>query len=302
MQGTQTLSNLYEASKEERASCSTQKQHYRCAFISDVHIGTKDCKAAQLNDFLKHYKFDKIYLVGDIFDGWRMRSGVHWEKSFNRVISRILKLSKKGVEIHYITGNHDEFLRKYANNRFENIKLLNRCDHLTADQRKLLVIHGDQFEGVTRCNKLLKMLGDHGYELLMKLNRGYNYLRQKSGYGYWSFSGFLKDHIKRAQKYIRDYEEAVAHGCKRQGYDGVICGHIHQAALKKIDGIDYYNTGDWVESCTAIIEDFDGSMHLMSWLDDPAQHEMQRLRRKKLRKKRRDNKAFAARLGKTKTA
>lgn len=289
MNRSTNINDLYKDAKQFDASAQSntpQEKHYRCAFISDVHIGTKDCKAAHLNDFLKHYSFDRIYLVGDIFDGWRMASGVYWHKSFNRLISRILKLSKKGVQIYYITGNHDEFLRKYANNRFENIKLLNRVDHLTADKRRLLVIHGDQFEGVTHCNRFLKLIGDHGYEFLMRLNRGYNFIRQRSGYGYWSFSGFLKDHIKRAQKYISDYEVAVAYGCKKQGYDGVICGHIHQAAAKNIEGIEYFNTGDWVESCTAVVEDFDGKMKLIHWLDDPAHFQIMSNRQQKLKKHR----------------
>lgn len=242
---------------------------YRAIFISDVHLGTRDCKAGQLNAFLKQYPCEHLYLVGDIFDGWKMRSGVFWNASFNRLLRRILKLSKKGVPITYITGNHDEFLRKYANNDFDNIRVCNRAVHTTADNRRLLVIHGDQFEGVARCSRWLRHIGDHGYCLLMFLNRWFNRLRAKYGYGYWSFSGFLKQHINRAQTYIKDYEHAVAYGARKQGFDGVVCGHIHHAAYRRLLDIDYYNTGDWVESCTAVVEDFSGQMQVKYWLDDP---------------------------------
>ncbi len=242
---------------------------YRAMFISDVHLGSKDCKAVELNAFLKQYRCDRLYLVGDIFDGWKMRAGIFWTADFNRVLRRLLKLAKHGVQITYITGNHDEFLRKYANNSFDNIDLCNRAVHVTADNRRLLVIHGDQFEGVARCSRLLRHIGDHGYAFLMLLNRWYNRLRVKYGYGYWSFAGFLKRHINRAQQYINDYEHAVAYGAQKQGFDGVVCGHIHHAASRKILGIDYFNTGDWVESCTAIVEDDNGQLQVKYWLQDP---------------------------------
>ncbi len=232
-----------------------------------MHLGTKDCKAEQLNDFLKHHRAEKIYLVGDIIDGWKMKSGIFWKQEFTRVLRRLLTLSKKGVQIDYITGNHDEFLRRFANNRFDNIHLYNRVIHTTADGRKLLVIHGDQFDSVARCHHWLKFLGDKGNDLLMFLNRGYNLLREKYGHGYWSLAGYLKNHIPQAQRYIQDYEQGVAYAAEKQGFDGVVCGHIHHAANKKIGNIDYYNTGDWVESCTALAEDFDGKIHLIHWRD-----------------------------------
>ncbi len=242
---------------------------FRAIFISDIHIGTKDCKAAHLNNFLKHYSCEQLYLVGDIFDGWRMKSGIYWHKSFNRLIHRVLKLAKKGTPVYYITGNHDEFLRKYANSRFDRIILCNRKMHTTRAGKKILVIHGDQFESVTRCTKWLKYIGDVGYDWLMTVNRACNYLRAKYGYGYWSFAAFLRQHLKRARQYIEDYERAVAHGAKRHGYDGVICGHIHHPADKEIENIRYLNTGDWVESCTAVVEDFNGELRLIHWYDDP---------------------------------
>ncbi len=260
------------------------KTHHRSIFISDLHLGTKDCKANELVEFLKYNSCDHLYLVGDIFDGWRMRSGLYWNKSFNRVIRHILKRSKNGTPVVYITGNHDEFLRKYANSQFDTIKLKNRATHVSADNKRYLIIHGDQFEGVTHCSRALKYIGDVGYEFLMLLNRGFNALRARWGYGYWSFAAFLKTHIKRAKTYIHDYEEAVAHGAAKQGFDGVICGHIHHAAHKEIHGISYLNTGDWVESCTAVVEDVNGQFALVHWLDSPTHQ--QRCARKAEKKKR----------------
>jgi UDP-2,3-diacylglucosamine pyrophosphatase LpxH len=249
-----------------------QKEQYRSIWISDVHLGTKDCRADLLIEFLKNYQCDRLYLVGDIIDGWKMKSGIHWKKSYTRVIRRVLKMAKQGIPVYYITGNHDEFLRKYANSSLDNIYLVNRFDHITADNRRLLVIHGDQFDGVTRCSKWLRHVGDAGYEILMFLNRCYNRWRAKTNRGYWSLAGFLKQHIRRAKTYIHDYEHAVVYACKKQDYDGVICGHIHHAAAKKIDGLDYYNTGDWVESCTALTEDKQGNIKLIHWLNErPAQ-------------------------------
>lgn len=242
---------------------------YKALWISDVHLGTKDCKADRLMDFLKNNHAERIYLVGDIVDGWNMRKGVYWNRDFNRVLRRLLTLSKRGVRIEYITGNHDEFLRRFANNSFDNIRLVNRAIHTTADGRQLLVIHGDQFDGVARCHGLLKFFGDRGNALLMKLNRAYNRLRERYNLGYWSLATFIKTRLPRARTYIEDYENGVAQAAAKQGYDGVICGHIHVAASKKLAGIDYYNCGDWVDSCTALAEDSDGKIHLLSWQQAP---------------------------------
>ncbi len=262
-----TRTNNTKASSHKKAI-----GNYRSLFISDVHLGTKDCKAKQLSEFLKATQCEQLYLVGDIFDGWRMKSGVYWHKSFNRVIRQILKCSKSGTPVFYITGNHDEFLRKYANMQFDNIHVLNRATHVSANKKRYLVIHGDQFEGVTRCSKLLKYIGDIGYEFLMMLNRLFNKARARWGLGYWSFAAFLKTHINRAKTYIHDYEIAVSTGAKKQGFDGVICGHIHHATKKMIHDIEYLNTGDWVESCTAVAEDFEGRFHLIHWLNSDIHH------------------------------
>lgn len=284
---TERLKHIQPNSEQKRQKHRLKNTHlkaqWRSVFISDVHLGTKDCKASALNQFLKYHPAQNLYMVGDILDGWKMRGGVYWKPAFSRVVKRIFKLSKMGVKITYITGNHDEFLRKYANNRFENISLVNKATHITANNQRLLIIHGDQFEGVARASGLLRFIGDHGYELLMFLNRQFNRLRAQFDLGYWSFSGFLKTHLQRAQRYINDYEQAVAYGAQKQGYDGVICGHIHQACSRTIDGVAYYNTGDWVESCTAIVEDFDGNLSLIKWLDDPRYKAFKKI--KKQRKK-----------------
>ncbi len=239
--------------------------NYRSIFISDVHLGTKDCKADLLNQFLKVHRCDSLYIVGDFIDGWKMRKKVHWKKSYTRIIRKILKMSKRGVKIYYITGNHDEFLRKFANNRFDNIHLINTMTHVSADKKEFVVMHGDQFDGVTRAHRILKWIGDWGYDFLMFLNRLYNRVRAKYGYGYWSLAGYLKSHIKRAQTYIGDYEDAASHYAEKNNYDGIICGHIHHSALKTINNVCYYNTGDWVESCTALVEDFDGNFSIIDW-------------------------------------
>ncbi len=284
--------HLYKHMEDTPPGRGTSQTHFRSIFVSDVHLGTKDCKANELNTFLKHYSCDNLYLVGDIFDGWKMRSGVYWHASFNKILRRLLKLSKRGVKIYYVTGNHDEFLRKYANNTFENMTLINRHIHTTADNRKLLVIHGDQFENVTRCSKSLKWMGDVGYEFLMWVNRWCNRFRARYGQGYWSFSGYLKKHIQRAQQYILDYENAVAYGAHKQAFDGVVCGHIHHAAIKRLHEVDYYNTGDWVESCTAVVESHDGQMRLLHWLEDSNRQRL--LHARKLRKARQKNTTLAS--------
>ncbi len=266
----------FNAAKKAKA-----KAEWRSVFISDIHLGTKDCKAAALNQFLKYHSCENLYLVGDILDGWKMKKGIHWRPAFSRVIKRLLKMAKSGTRVTYITGNHDEFLRKYANRTIEGITLTNKATHTTASGRRILIIHGDQFEGVTHCSKALRYIGDFGYDFLMFSNRQFNRLRAQLGYGYWSFSGFLKQHIQRAQAYIKDYERVVAYGAKKQGFDGVICGHIHHAASKEIEGIQYYNTGDWVESCTALLEDFEGNITLIHWLQDPRYITYKQLKKKR---------------------
>lgn len=237
----------------------------RTVWISDVHMGTRDCKAKLLDDFLRHHPCETLYLVGDIIDGWQMRKKIHWTRDCTKLVRRLLKLAKSGTTIYYITGNHDEFLRRFANHRFDNIHILNRHTYTTADGRRLLILHGDQFDGVARCHGLLKFVGDKGCDFLMALSRIYNKARYRMGYDYWSLSSFVKQRIPRATRYINDYEAGAAMACKKQGFDGIVCGHIHQPAMKEINGVEYYNTGDWVESCSALMEDSNGKIGLRFW-------------------------------------
>jgi UDP-2,3-diacylglucosamine pyrophosphatase LpxH len=270
---TENTPSLINANQDSvPLTLSSKRQHrVRAIFVSDVHLGTKDSKAQLLNEFLKHYRCETLYLVGDILDGWKMRTGIYWISDFNKVIRRLLKMSKRGVKVMYITGNHDEFLRKHANNRFDNIHLINRCEHTSVSGSRFLVLHGDQFESVTHAHRWLHYVGDFGYDFLMWANRLFNRWRARYGYGYWSFAGYLKQHLHTAQKYIDLYEDAVAQGAHKGGYHGVICGHIHQAAHKQLHGVTYMNTGDWVESCTAVVEELDGTMRLVFWLRERQQ-------------------------------
>ena len=239
--------------------------HYRTIWISDLHLGTKGCQAEKLARFLKKNSCDRLYLVGDIIDGWRMRKGGYWPQSHTNVIRRILTLAKRGTEVIYVIGNHDEFLRRYDEASFGNIALTNEAIHQTADGRRLLVIHGDQFDTVVRCHRWVAHLGDIAYETLLVVNRWYNQLRRLLGYDYWSLSSFLKHKVKRAVSYISDYEEVLAHECRRRGLQGVVCGHIHHPEMRHIGEIEYLNCGDWVESCSALVERQDGQIELIDW-------------------------------------
>jgi UDP-2,3-diacylglucosamine pyrophosphatase LpxH len=246
------------------------KRRVRTIWISDTHLGSKGCKAAFLLDFLKAHRCETLYLVGDIIDGWRMQKSIYWPQTHSNVLRRILTLSKRGTKVVYVTGNHDEFLRKFSNNVFGNIHLVDRAVHETRKGKRLLVIHGDEYDVIVRYHKWIALLGDAAYNLLLVLNRWYNHLRLKFGYGYWSLSAYVKQRVKQAVSFIGDYEQALADECKRGGFDGVVCGHIHHAEIRKIDGVTYHNCGDWVESCTALIETFSGSVELVHWIEELA--------------------------------
>ncbi|MEM8766059.1 MAG: UDP-2,3-diacylglucosamine diphosphatase [Pseudomonadota bacterium] len=235
------------------------KTHYRTIFLSDIHLGTKGCQADRLASFLKQHSCDQLYLVGDIIDGWRMKSsGIYWPQSHVNVIRRVLTMTKRGTEVIYVTGNHDEFLRDHSPLEFGNLKVVDEAEHRSADGRTYWVVHGDQFDVVTRYHRWLAWLGDVGYTILLEVNRLMNRLRTRFGYGYWSLSAWLKHRVKQAVNYIGDYEDALARQCHKQGNDGVICGHIHHAEISNFDGVTYMNCGDWVESCTALVEDAQG--------------------------------------------
>ncbi|MBN1378326.1 MAG: UDP-2,3-diacylglucosamine diphosphatase [Gammaproteobacteria bacterium] len=244
------------------------KRRVRAIWISDTHLGSKGCKADYLIEFLKVHRCETLYLVGDIIDGWRMKRSIYWPQSHSNVIRRILTLAKRGTKVVYITGNHDEFLRKYAEHDFGNIHLVNEALHETRTGKRFLVLHGDKFDVIVRYHKWIAVLGDIAYNLLLVLNRWYNRIRIGLGYGYWSLSNFLKHRVKQAVNFIGDYELALADECKKRGLDGVICGHIHHAEIRTIDGVEYHNCGDWVESCTALVETRSGSIELVNWIDE----------------------------------
>jgi UDP-2,3-diacylglucosamine pyrophosphatase LpxH len=241
------------------------KTHYRAIFLSDIHLGTRGCQADRLLHFLKQNTCDRLYLVGDIVDGWRMRSSIYWPQAHSDVLRRFLTLCKRGSRLVYVTGNHDEFLRKYSDLLIGNLELVDEAVHHAADGRRLLVVHGDEYDVVTRYHRWVAFLGDQGYTLLLWLNRYFNVLRNRFGYGYWSLSAWIKQRVKRAVSFISEFEEAIAHQCRKQGYDGVICGHIHHAEIRSLQGTTYMNCGDWVESCTALVEDEQGRFRILEW-------------------------------------
>ncbi len=240
-------------------------KRWRTIFLSDIHLGTPGCKAEFLLDFLKHNESDKLYLVGDIVDGWRLKRGWYWPQAHNDVVQKVLRKARKGTEVIYVPGNHDEALRDYLDHHFGGIFIAGEATHDTADGKRMLVVHGDAFDGVVRYARWLAFLGDHAYNLALWTNEWFNRLRRTFGLPYWSLSAWLKNKVKNAVKYISDFEEAVANEAHRRGFDGVICGHIHKAEIRDIAGTAYMNDGDWVESCTALVEDWDGSFQIIDW-------------------------------------
>jgi UDP-2,3-diacylglucosamine pyrophosphatase LpxH len=241
------------------------KTHYRTIFLSDIHLGTRGCRAELLLDFLKQHTCDHLYLVGDIIDGWRLKSTIYWPQSHTNVMRRFLTLAKRGARITYVTGNHDEFLRRYSDLEMGNIHLVDEAVHETADGTRLLVTHGDQFDVITRYHRWIAFLGDLGYDWLLAVNRVFNGVRERLGLGHWSLSAWVKYKVKRAVNFISDYEGAVAYACERRGFGGVVCGHIHHAEARSIGDVRYYNCGDWVESGTALVEDRRGHLSIVRW-------------------------------------
>ena len=240
---------------------------YKSIFISDVHLGTRGCKAKLLISFLKNNDCEKLYLVGDIVDGWRLKKKFFWPQEHSNVVRKILTKAKQGTKVIWIAGNHDEFLRSWIkyNLRFGRIKIVNRCDHYGVDGKKYLVIHGDLFDGITVMHKWVALLGDMAYDFLLRINTHFNNFRRFFGMPYWSLSKFLKSKAKKAVNFINNYEKTITSYAHKKGYDGVICGHIHCAAKKTIDNTLYYNSGDWVESCTALVEHNDGTWEIIEW-------------------------------------
>ena len=240
-------------------------RHYRTLFISDVHLGARGCQAELLLDFLRWHDADTIYLVGDIVDGWRLRSTWYWPQAHNDVVQKLLRKARKGARMIYVPGNHDEFLRGYYGTHFGGIEVAERHVHEGADGRRYLVIHGDHFDLVVTQARWLAHLGDHAYTIAIVVNRIFNNLRRQLGFGYWSLSQWAKQKVKNAVNYIGEFEKTLVLEARRSGTDGVICGHIHHAAIRDDFGITYINCGDWVESCTAVAEHQDGRFEIISW-------------------------------------
>lgn len=238
---------------------------YRAIFLSDVHLGTRTSQAIALLDFLRHSDADTIYLAGDIIDLWKVRRGPHWPQAHNDVAQKLLRKVRHGTRLVFIPGNHDEALRDYIGMHFGGVEVVQSAVHEAADGNRYLVTHGDEFDVVIRNAKWLAFFGDHGYEIALWLNNPLNWVRRHLGLGYWSLSAYLKYSVKSAVNFIGAYEEAVASEARRKGVDGVICGHIHHAADRMIAGVRYLNCGDWVESCTAIVEHEDGRLEIVEW-------------------------------------
>jgi UDP-2,3-diacylglucosamine pyrophosphatase LpxH len=241
--------------------------HYRTIWISDLHLGTPEAKANFLLDFLSRHEADRYYLVGDVFDGWALQRSWYWPTSHNEVIQGLLRKAQS-TNITYVPGNHDEVARDYPGLQLGGITIKKNAVHTTADGRDFLVVHGDEFEGVVRHAKWLDFLGGWAYVGVLKLDRWFNKVRRLFNLPYWSLSTYLKHSTRRAVQFISDFEETAAHEAGDEGHDGVICGHIHHPSMRHVDGVHYANTGDWVESCTALVEHLDGRLELLRWLPD----------------------------------
>lgn len=241
---------------------------YRSIFLSDVHLGTKDCKADALNNFLKHNSCEQLYLIGDIIDGWKIqRNKWRWRQSHTNVVRRILGHAKRDTKIIYVLGNHDEFLRPFLqyNLKFGMIEMHNQVTHIGVDGKKYLVVHGDLFDGITRLAPWISFLGDHAYDWVLALNSRFNWILHRMGFGYWSLSKFLKHKVKKAVDFMFQFERNLTDYAHKRGFDGVICGHIHHAEIKIIGSTIYMNDGDWVESMTALVEHQDGQWEIVHW-------------------------------------
>ena len=238
---------------------------FRTLFISDVHLGKRGCQVTLLLDFLRHHDADTIYLVGDIVDGWALKGGWYWPQSHNDVVQKLLRKVRKGTRVVFLPGNHDEFARDYVGMNFGGVEVVDSTVHGTADGRRFLVIHGDQFDVVVNHARWLALVGDWAYEAALASNFWFNKARRALGLPYWSFSAWAKLKVKDAVSFIGSFEAALAAEARKRGCDGVVCGHIHHAAIRDIAGITYVNTGDFVESCTAVAEHADGRLEILRW-------------------------------------
>jgi UDP-2,3-diacylglucosamine pyrophosphatase LpxH len=238
---------------------------FRSIWISDLHLGAPECQVACVLDFIRNHESEYLYLVGDIFDGWRLRRKWRWNPLYNDFVQKVLRRARKGCRVTYIPGNHDSFARAYAGVDLGGIALCRQALHTTVDGRRLLVLHGDEFDSVVAASRWLSEMGGRLYSGAILLNRGFNAVRRCLGLPYWSLSAWLKHKVKTAVTHIDRFETAVAAMARQHGADGIVCGHIHRAAIRRVEDVMYYNSGDWVESCTALVEHFDGSMELLAW-------------------------------------
>ncbi|WP_338242080.1 UDP-2,3-diacylglucosamine diphosphatase [Aurantiacibacter hainanensis] len=249
------------------------RRKYRTIWISDIHLGTKGCNAELLIDFLDNVDSETMYLVGDIIDGWRLKKKFYWPDAHNDIVWRILKRAKRGTRIVYIPGNHDEMFRQFTGLNFGGIEIRRAAFHDTADGRRLMVLHGDEFDAVMLSHRWLAFVGDALYHTLMRVNHWVNAGRKALGLPYWSLSKMAKHKVKNAVEFIGKYEEVVARAAAERGVDGVVCGHIHTAEHRIFDNIEYWNDGDWVEGCNALVEHADGRMEILNWPDEVARRE-----------------------------
>ena len=258
-----------------------KKPHHRAVFISDTHLGTRAARVDLLLDFLKNMTCDHLFLVGDIIDGWQLKNRWYWDTTHNDVIRRVLKMAKNGTKVTYIPGNHDEALRGFEGHNMAGVSLAQEVIYRSGSGKRYWVLHGDKFDGVVKYAKWLAHLGDHAYVWLLKVNVLINWGRSRLGYGHWSLAAFLKQKVKNAVEYIGKFEEAVAAEAARMGVDGVICGHIHHAEKRLFGETEYMNDGDWVESCTALVEDKDGNFEILHWAEEVAKRDYKKPTSKK---------------------
>ncbi len=240
-------------------------QRYRTIFLSDMHLGTRGCQAQLILDFLRHNDADVFYLVGDIIDGWRMKASFYWPQSHNDVIQKLLRKVRRGARMVFVPGNHDEFARQFVGLTFGGVEIARQAKYVAADGKRYLVMHGDEFDVVVRHSKWLALLGDWAYDFAIFLNTHFNAVRRRLGFPYWSFSAWAKLKVKNAVSFIGAFEAALAEEARRRGVDGVICGHIHHPIIRDLDGITYVNTGDFVESCSYVVEHRDGRLEVLRW-------------------------------------
>jgi len=241
----------------------------RSIFISDIHLGTRACQAERLLEFMRSFSAENVFLVGDIVDFWAMRRNIVWTSAQNTFVQKILRRARRGERVVFIPGNHDEALRDYFGISFGDIEIVGEYVHELADGRRFLLLHGDEFDQITRHHRWLALLGDVAYDFLVRLNALLSFVRRRFGITcYWSLAGYAKRRVKRALQFIFDFENSAIRAARQRGLDGIICGHIHSAVIRKADGISYVNCGDWVDSCTAIVEHFDGRLELVVWDSD----------------------------------